>query len=84
MRINYFSLTLNGSLHSGIEHISKRIPFISNHLTYPLSSTLRSYVINPALYNNTDLGSQLISNKIDKIECDDFYKDQTDCSFRKR
>ena len=56
------------SLESETEQIFRRILFISNQLTSPLASTLRSYGITPSLYNNNNLGSQLINNKIDKID----------------
>ena len=93
-----FTISHIHSLQSGTEQIFRRIPFISNHLTSPLASTLRSYGINPALYNNNNLGSQLISNKIDKIDkldksgvykltcqdCDAFYIGQTGRSFKTR
>ena len=47
--------------------IYKRIPFISNHITYPIANNLRKHGITPALYNINNLSSQLINNKLDKI-----------------
>ena len=92
-----FTISHIHSLQSGTEQIFRRIPFISNQLTSPLASTLRSYGITPALYNN-NLGSLLINNKIDQIykldksgvykltchDCDAFYIGQTGRSFQTR
>ena len=86
------------SLNSGTEKIFKRLPFISNQLTNPIASTLRTSGITPALYNNNNLGSKLINNKLDKIDkldksgiykltcdnCDTIYIGQTGRSFRTR
>ena len=63
-----FTISHLHSLQSGTEQILRRIPFISNQLTSPLASTLRSYGITSALDNNNNLDSQLINNKIDKID----------------
>ena len=50
-----FTFSYIHSLQSGIEQIFRRIPFISNQLTSPLASTLRSYMESLLLYITTTI-----------------------------
>ena len=60
LNINSLSLTYT--------HYNLELNKYSEESSSFLASTLRSYGITPALYNNNNLGSQLINNKIDKID----------------
>ena len=56
------------SLTSESEKIYKKIPFVSNHITYPIVNNLRKHGITLPVYNTNNLSTQLINNKLDKIE----------------